>query len=111
MSTHASISIQNDDGTVDSINVFYHGYLEGVGEILLDHYNDEGSIRDLIEEGNVKTLHPQLAWTTFLNEPKKKNVDLEDINHQEYNYLFIEGRWVSDHGELADEVKDRKGHT
>ena len=49
MSTRCRIGIENKDGTITSIYCHHDGYLEGVGEILVNHYKNEEKIRKLME--------------------------------------------------------------
>ena len=111
MSSHATIAIQNEDGTVDAVQVYYHGYPTGVGAILCEYFTNEESIRDLLSYGDISTLSPYNHNCVFFHRDKKEplhiyeHVDLEDINNQEYNYLFIDGRWVWDEGELLEELQ------
>ena len=41
MSTRCRIGIENKNGTITSIYCHHDGYLEGVGEILVNHYKTE----------------------------------------------------------------------
>ena len=56
MSTRARIGIQNKNGTITSIYCHHDGYLEGVGEILVNHYKNEEKIRKLMELGDMSSL-------------------------------------------------------
>ena len=56
MSTRARIGIQNKNGTITSIYCHHDGYLEGVGEILVNHYKAEEKSRKLMELGDMSSL-------------------------------------------------------
>ena len=56
MSTRCRIGIENKDGTITSIYCHHDGYLEGVGEILVNHYKAEEKIRKLMELGDMSSL-------------------------------------------------------
>ena len=56
MSTRCRIGIENKNGTIASIYCHHDGYLEGVGEILVNHYKAEEKIRKLMELGDMSSL-------------------------------------------------------
>ena len=56
MSTRCRIGIENKNGTITSIYCHHDGYLEGVGEILVNHYKAEEKIRKLMELGDMSSL-------------------------------------------------------
>lgn len=56
MSTRCRIGIENKNGTITSIYCHHDGYLEGVGEILVNHYKAEEKIRQLMELGDMSSL-------------------------------------------------------
>ena len=56
MSTRCRIGIENKNGTITSIYCHHDGYLEGVGEILVNHYKNEEKIRKLMELGDMSSL-------------------------------------------------------
>ena len=43
MSTNALVAFSRSDGSIVSSYVHYDGYVTGVGETLLEYYNDESS--------------------------------------------------------------------
>ena len=70
MSTRSLIGIENTDKTIDYIYCHYDGYPAYVGKKLTDFYDNEKSIRQLLDLGDLSTLgnNPvanQLAWTDF----------------------------------------------
>ena len=56
MSTHATIAIHNDNDTYTAIYLHWDGYVEAAGKTLNDHYNDETTIRQLMNLGDLSTL-------------------------------------------------------
>lgn len=133
MSTRETIAILNEDQTVTGIychsdNGFWH-----TGPILLNHYTDESKIRQLIELGDLSSIHPNIhpteSWHSFKNRENgvcvfygrdrgEKDISSRTCNSweeylgcqgQEYNYLFIPGSgWVveyyGDRSDLTDAV-------
>lgn len=101
MSTRSTISIQRDDGTIDSIYCHHDGYPEGNGKILLKHYDTEEKVKDLISLGDISFLGPTTTegdtrsyhqWKgdpiRILNSQSPKQID-----KQEYNYLWKDDMW------------------
>ena len=69
MSTRCRIGIENKDGTITSIYCHHDGYLECVGDKLVNHYKDENKIRALLELGDMSSLGTEPfdnphAWET-----------------------------------------------
>lgn len=56
MSTHATIAIRNVDGSVESVYCHFDGYTSYVGTCLLEHYNSEDRVRELLKEGHMSSL-------------------------------------------------------
>lgn len=101
MSTNASISIIKKDGTVDMAYCHHDGYLiEGVGEVLLNHYKDAESIKELIRGGAMRGLGETIQSTDFYgvgdNCHSFNNIfEYHEARKQKYDYLFDEkaGSW------------------
>jgi hypothetical protein len=111
MATRSTISIKNSDGTISSIYSHWDGYLEGVGKILKENYNDENLARKILTEGDVSSLASNLYESLFYNRDRGENTksklftNINDENfisfQQEYNYLFEDNIWkVSLYDEL-----------
>lgn len=65
MSTRSMIAVQNVDGTILSVYAHWDGYLENNGRILLEKYNTEDKVRELISKGDISSLGDTIAETTF----------------------------------------------
>jgi hypothetical protein len=103
MATRSTISIKNSDGTISSIYSHWDGYLEGVGKILKENYNDENLARKILAQGDVSSLASNLYESQFYNKDRGENTSakvftsIKDKNYkssqQEYNYLFEDNVW------------------
>ena len=105
MSTKAAIGIENNDGSILGIYCDYDGYLEGVGQILNKHYQNETTVRNLIELGNIKFLGDNI-WATeyFIREHNEMNnepqllTNVEDFERYFYQvpyyYIWSENKWI-----------------
>ena len=130
MATRSTIAIRNDNGTVTGIYCHWDGYFSYNGRILLDHYNDEARVRELISYGHLSSLGPDIGSKhDFEKAPRNEcnyygrdrgekdqhartygswNALLND-NGQEYNYLFVPGEgwyveYYGDRGLLVEEM-------
>jgi len=101
MATRSTISIKNDDGSVDSIYCHNDGYPDDVGTLLLKNYTDKDKIRELISLGDISYLGPTTdqnstcSYYRWRNDPLNINHhdNESDIELQEYNYLWKNDKW------------------
>ena len=120
MSTRSRIAIKNNDGTIKSIYCHFDGYLSGVGLMLLENYNDENRIKELIALGDISSLseniNPPEGITHTFNDPcdggviayhrdrgenfhDRTCVDENDLmnyfndSDEKFLYLFKDGKW------------------
>lgn len=118
MSTRATISIINKDGSVNSIYNHWDGYPSGLGLTLEEFYNEESLVRELISLGDASTiqpkLHPENPETHDFYTPEegvsvfygrdrgeddvgtKKFSSLLDALYdfgERFNYVFQDGKW------------------
>ena len=92
MSTRSNIGIINVDGSLEVIYCHFDGYLEGVGRVLLENYNTEEKVRELLSRGHVSSLETNLIDCKFYHESSDKYSSIEEYNpdtlHIEYQYLY-----------------------
>lgn len=60
MATRSIVAIENENGTVTGVYCHWDGYLKGVGQILLDHYDAAAKVRRLIAGGALSSLAPAI---------------------------------------------------
>lgn len=75
MSTHSAIGIQAEAGVsrITSIYCHYDGYLNHVGQILLNHYSHTDEVYELLRNGDLSSLGEEVARPAFLaSEPSSK---------------------------------------
>ena len=114
MSTNSSISIMTIEGG-KTIYSHWDGYPQHNGMILKKHYNTSEKVEELISMGNVSILHKNIGTKVSFegfNSRKQKQClfygrdrDERDqeatsflstefpIETQEWNYLFVNGKW------------------
>ena len=71
MATRSNIGILNEDGTITAIYCHWDGYPEGVGTTLVNHYQDEDKVRELLSLGSISILAPIVA-------PPNPNGDIDN---------------------------------
>jgi hypothetical protein len=137
MATRSRIAVLQKDGTVKSIYCHFDGYLSGVGAELLHHYNDYEKANALMALGNLSSvgehLQPnpasphnfecsQKGVTSAYHRDRGEDFDqdthkdlpdyLENGDFEEYNYLFVGGKWYLLEGvnvtELTPELVESK---
>jgi len=113
MSTNSRVSIQLKNRKIKSIFVHWDGYLSGVGQDLLDFYNTEEKLNELLELGNLSVLGTSigkkvdfnkfdsrenkqcLAYGRDRGEDESEAIEHLDSEYErEYNYLFKNGIWL-----------------
>ena len=62
MGTRSTIALEFADGTVEQIYCHWDGYLEHNGQILAKHYSDPFKLRDLIDQGDLSSLGPNIGF-------------------------------------------------
>lgn len=70
MATRSRIGIKRPDGTVKSIYCHFDGYPEGVGKVLLENYQSEEKITQLISLGDLSSLGAEIGEKTDFMNPK-----------------------------------------
>lgn len=121
MATRGTIAIEYPDGTIAMVYSHWDNYLEHNGRILYNHYQSVEKIGQLIENGSISSLGPEIGephdfdehfkdddprkrWTRFYGRDRGeddcdaaffRNFDeyVKDAQMEEYNYLYRAGRW------------------
>ena len=104
MGTHAMIGIYNPaDGSVDASYCHYDGYLEGVGQVLFEHYNTQYDAEIVARGGYMSALYPDYAKTRQESVHNDVSVPYESVEQfmkngydyygAEYIYLWDGESW------------------
>ena len=123
MSTRSRISIVNSDGKVRSIYCHHDGYLDYNGKKLIDFYDNEKVINELLDLGDLSALgnnpiSDKEYWKNrgpfykfneefclAYRDRGEDEVDAKEFNsfeefkqafpdlQEEYNYVFMNGKW------------------
>jgi hypothetical protein len=101
MGTRSNIVLARPDGMYVSIYCHWDGYPSHNGKLLLEHYDTQEKVEELIALGDLSTLGSSpVEGTTAYHRDKGENlrrtesVDIRDHYDQEYVYLFSNGHWT-----------------
>lgn len=131
MATRSTIGILEKDGTVSSIYCHWDGYLKNNGKILLENYNTEERVRELISLGSLSSLGKEIGTDlehSFENPVedvcvayhRDRGEELRIFQHhskdsflrngEDYNYLFDSDSWKvgTDSGFYTLQLEDCK---
>ena len=62
MGTRSTIALEFADGTVQQVYCHWDGYLAHNGKILFENYTDPFKLRDLIDQGDLSSLGPNIGF-------------------------------------------------
>jgi hypothetical protein len=136
MATRSTISIELSDKYIRQVYCHWDGYLEHVGKTLVQNYNTEEKINELLDLGDISSLYESIGHkhdfdervegrSTFYGRDRGDSgtqarlwSSLEDYERngqfEEYNYIFKDGVWSCVGNEFGDwidveyELKKRK---
>ena len=60
MATRSIITLKTKDNVFKTVYCHWDGYPEGVGQTLLDHYNEYSKIEELINNGDMSSLREEI---------------------------------------------------
>ena len=102
MSTHATIAIKNEDGSVDSIYCHHDGYMSHCGSMLSNHYTTPQKVRELIELGDMSSLGETIEDSVFYCRDRGEDLNIgNDASIEDFlggwrerlTYIYISGKW------------------
>lgn len=73
MATRSTIAIQREDGTVAQVYCHWDGYLSNNGRLLMEHYNTPDKVEQLIAQGSISSLKPEIGEKHDFDYYFKKN--------------------------------------
>lgn len=116
MSGNATINLYLDNGQMDSIYIHWDGYIDSVGRILEESYQNKEKIQALINRGSASSLEKEIEYMNFYEDDNTpRRLSSENFFHspyrQEFNYLWFsvdpkvwidgcyrDGYWIVSHG-------------
>jgi hypothetical protein len=113
MGTRSLITIKTEENVHKTIYCHWDGYVEGVGMTLIDHYNEQSKIEELISLGDISSLRENISpssstfnvkrnWETGEETPTSKEHSFESPHE---NVTVFYGR---DRGETNIEARVNK---
>ena len=117
MGTRSRIGIQLSDDSILSVYCHWDGYPSFNGKVLREFYNTKEKVTQLINGGNISSLHTNVGWNNETlpetgpqyyttrgesiddNEPELNKNQSEYLNTadecgEEYAYLFTSAGWT-----------------
>ena len=129
MATRSTITVKTGKNERKSIYAHWDGSPSWNGKILLEHYNTQEKVEELISYGNVSVLAPKIhpdpnRVHTFDNKQDDvcvfygrdrgdRGQDAEvltnarSVDEQEFNYYFVDGQWYVKSGEYNTSIRRR----
>lgn len=105
MATRSGIGIMKADGTIDAIYCHNDGYLEGVGAVLAEHYNNEEKINKLLDLGDISGLGSELEYPEDADLGDPVVDDEMTIMMKRAQYSDVTVAYHRDMGERMSSVK------
>ena len=118
MSTNSSVTIKHNDGHYHGIYGHWDGYVDGVGQMLHEHYNSQELAEELISLGDFSSLYesidvplghtydtPVKGHSVFYHRDRGEDWDdtkpkIDDTYDHSYggsfNYLWDGAQWLVD---------------
>ena len=103
MATRATIGMVTDEGYIRYIYSHWDGYLKGVGATLLENYNTDAQVAELIENGDVSELADTIEDSVFYHRDRGELLNtvcpletdsLTDLR-EEFAYVWTGSEWVA----------------
>ena len=74
MATRSTISIENSDGSINTVYCHFDGYISNNGVILQKYYNDREEVEKLVSGGGISSLGRSISDTPI-------DFDAQDSEH------------------------------
>ena len=82
MATRSTIAIQREDGTVAQVYCHWDGYLEYNGAYLVQYYNTQEKVEELLSHGDISSLGKTIGVAHPFGAQEAK------ISQEEYDRLY-----------------------
>jgi hypothetical protein len=122
MSTRSNIIVHRADGKWATVYCHFDGYLDGVGQMLFDHYNSQEKADELVSYGDMSCLYekcdkpeghsydtPVRGYTVYYGRDRGETgtdavisdnfTDAQKAAHEGYLYVFKDGKWWAECGD------------
>jgi hypothetical protein len=107
MATRSTIAVRHADGTVSQIYCHFDGYLDGNGKTLQECYPTREAAEELVAGGDMSSLDSSVDTCVYYKRDRGEaeadarifanmNSYYENLQSEEYNYLFLNGQWFVD---------------
>jgi hypothetical protein len=117
MGTRSRIGIELSDSSILSVYCHWDGYPSFNGKVLREFYNTKEKVNQLINGGNISSLHTNVGWNNEtlpetgpqyytsrgesiddnapeLSKDHGEYLKMSGDSDEEYSYLFADGEWM-----------------
>ena len=115
MATRSTISLLSDTGVIFSVYCHWDGYLEHNGKMLHEHYTTMESVQSLVSLGSMSSLGENIIDTVYYHRDRDEawattqptlysdwKYFVENMQAEEYNYIFTDGEWYLIEGDSPE---------
>jgi hypothetical protein len=106
MATRSTIALEFADGTVGQVYCHWDGYIDHNGKILFEHYADPFKLRDLIDQGDLSSLGPNIGEAHPFSPHGSKEDEAAYEAAREAGYCTFYARDRGEEGTKAKSFKD-----
>jgi hypothetical protein len=113
MATRSTINVRISKSEILSIYCHFDGYIIDVGNKLFNHYDTLEKAKQLVNMGDMSFLKETIEESQFYHRDAHEELNIfiarsvEDINEQQYNYLFEGGKWTVNGIDLQSVLKTK----
>ena len=102
MSTSALIAYKNEKGNYDVNAINFDGYIEGVGQILQEYWDDAEMAKNLCHDKEIRSLGPNKEETEFYKSyygilRSRNDLSFEKLCNEagnfSYTYVYEDDMW------------------
>ena len=119
MATRAAviIEVKGKNHSYEGVYLHFDGYPEGAGQMLVDHYNNDSKVKNLISHGGISSLGEMIGekqdfmgfrapqQCRFYHRDRGDELDIEELEYDEiskfaddcgaeFTYLYEGGVWM-----------------
>lgn len=118
MATRSVIALKTPDGRLRAVYCHYDGYLDGVGAVLCQHYQNQDLITALLDLGDLSSLETILDTSEFYRRDRQEHDcdsqwfhTLQEIidyyDDCEYFYVWDQGAWMYSQGKSWKNLREQ----
>jgi hypothetical protein len=119
MATRSTIALEFADGTIGQVYCHWDGYLSHNGKILVESYQDPFKVRELIDQGDISSLAPEIGIKHPFDNPASFGTPEYQAYKDQYSNMCkfymrdrgeegVEARYYKDYAEYRAEAQSEE---